>query len=195
MKSVTTYHPDTDSSVLIEAARRQDEGAVIALIERCERRIVAAIEIAGVRRYDSSFDDARNLALLEIWKQFPKLHADDAVCFWMHGIARRVTASRVVDPAVRQRKRDQRYRTHSPSGALTLDGPAEAAGDRDMLGRVLAELKTEHREVLVLRYLEGFSEIETAKLLHVPVKTVSSRTTRAKRAAMDALTALEQDDE
>lgn len=195
MKAASKYHPDTEPSVLLAGARRQEEAAVIALIEKCERRIVAAIEIAGVRRYDSNFDDARNLALLEIWREFPKLHADDAVCFWMHGIARRVTASRIIDPLVRQRRRDERYRTHAPSGRGQQTGIADGVVGRDRLGRVLAELSVEHREVLVLRYLEGFSEEETAHLLQIPTKTVSSRTSRAKRAAINALNDLEAGNE
>lgn len=63
-----------------------------------------------------------------------------------------------------------------------------------MLGRVLGRLTVEHREVLVLRFIEGFSERETAQLLGIGEKTVSSRTTGAKRAAIDALNELEISD-
>lgn len=163
----------------------------MALIERCASRIVAAIETAGVPRYDSSFDDAQNQALLEIWKQFPSSKKNESVCFWMYGIARRVTASRIIDPAIRQRRRDERFRSEAGDDALRVPGPGDGIADRDMLGRVLKELSTEHREVLILRFLEGFSEQEAASLLGVPVKTVSSRTTRAKRAAIDVLSRLE----
>ena len=191
MRAVRQFHPDTDLDTLIAAAKRQDDGAVLALIERCQGRIAAAIEISGVPRYDPHFDDAQNLALFEIWKQFPQITKSDSVCFWMHGIARRVTASRVVYPLVRQRRRDERYRNHQPARVLEQSGVGNSVSDRDLLGRVLNQLTVEHREVLVLRYLEGFSEQETAALLQIPIKTVTSRTSRAKRAAMDLVNEME----
>ena len=194
MTAITRAQWGGGTDDLIAAARAHDEDAAMALIEHCQRRIVAAIEIAGISRYDAHFDDAQNIALLEIWKQLPSLRSDSAICAWMHGITRRVTASRVVDPLVRQRRRDERFRSHAGSDALVHNGSADAISDRDMLGRVLGRLTVEHREVLVLRFIEGFSERETAQLLGIGEKTVSSRTTRAKRAAIDALNELESSD-
>lgn len=190
-KEIAPPTPQTDRASLFEAARKQNEHAVVELIEYCSARIVAGIEIAGVSRYDSSFEDAQNQALFEIWKQFPKAKRSEAVCFWMSGIARRVAASRVIDPAVRQRRRDEKFRTHRASDEGVSPGPGKSIADRDLLGRVLQELSEDHREVLVLRFLEGFSEQETATLLGTTPKTISSRTSRAKRAAINIATRLE----
>lgn len=180
-----------DSSALVALAKQGDESALVTLIEGCAGRIVSAIEIAGVSRYSADFDDAQNQALLEIWKSLPALRNETSVCFWMHGVARRVTASRIVDPSTRHRRRADRVRDRR---AIRTDekGPGDTIADRDLLGRVLQELSPQHREVLVLRYLEGFSEAETAKLLSISVKTVSSRTGRAKRAAMDVINELQE---
>ena len=178
---------------LIERARLQDENAVIALIEFCEARISAAIQIAGVSRYSPDFADAQNQALFEIWRQFPTLRKGQAVCYWMHGIARRVSASRIIDPLIRQRSRQDKLQRSQPADAgMDL---ADAVAERDLLGRVLNDLSEEHCEVLVLRYLEGFSEDEVARLLRIPVKTVSSRTSRAKRAALELANAHERNGE
>ncbi len=183
--------PDTAQELLLAAAKRQDEGAVIALIERCQRQIVMAIEIAGVSRYSADYDDAQNLALFEIWKQFPNLRTDAAVCAWMHGIARRSTSSQVIRPAVRHRNREQRHRDHVPPNSLKSSGLSSEVAERDRLGRVLEELTEEHREILVLRYVQGHSEAEVAERLGIPVKTVSSRATRAKKAAVTVLKKME----
>lgn len=183
----------TDVSVLLDRARRQNDDAVIALIERCQARIVSAIEIAGIPRYDADFEDAQNQALLEIWRAFPTLQKGESVCFWMHGLTRRVTASRFIDAAIRRRRRSERYGTQVVATSAPEAGPGDHIADRDLLGRVLEALSPEHREILVLRYLEGFSEEETAKLLGIATKTVSSRATRAKRAAMDLVISIEGD--
>ena len=185
-------YKETDMGALVQRARQRDEAAVIELIRHCSSRIVAGIEIAGVPRYGSEFDDAQNQALFEIWKQFPSLKSDQATCAWMHGVARRITASRIIDPAVRHRRRAERLRSVQTSDSTVLAGPAKQVADRDLLGRVLERLSPEHREVLVLRFLEGMSEQETADAIGVSVKTVSSRTSRAKRAAMDLVNDLEE---
>ncbi len=185
--------PDTANELLLAAAKRQDEGAVIAFIDKCQRQIVAAIEIAGVRRSSADFDDAQNLALFEIWKEFPNLRSNSAVCSWMHGIARRITMSRVIAPNARQRRRDNKHRDFTPTDGLEQPGPAHRVSEQDRLGRVLALLSNEHREVLVMRFVLGYSEAECAEQLGVAVKTISSRATRAKRAAITELENMEVD--
>ena len=184
--------PDTAHELLISAAKNQDQSATIALIGRCQRQIVAAIQSAGVSRYSSDFDDAQNTALLEIWRQFPNLRTNTSVCSWMFGIARRTTASRVIEPAARQRRRDERARQHTTSDSLRAPNPSDQVSERDRLTRVLDKLSTEHREVLILRYVLGYSEAEAAEQLGVAVNTVSSRTNRAKRAAIAELARQEE---
>ena len=186
--SMHTTH-NSDGATLVELARQRDEDAVVALIRRCSRRIVAGIRIAGVGRHEAGFDDAQNQALFEIWRRFPTLDHDDAVCGWMHRIARRTTASRIIDPAVRHRRRRERAEELTRPGIEP--GPGDAVARRALLDAVLGGLSADHREVLVLRYLEGLSEAETAERLGIGVKTVSSRTTRAKRAAMDLVHEIE----
>ncbi|HEY5720359.1 MAG TPA: sigma factor-like helix-turn-helix DNA-binding protein, partial [Gammaproteobacteria bacterium] len=51
----------------------------------------------------------------------------------------------------------------------------------------LARLGAEHREVLVLVDMAGFSYQDTAELLEVPIGTVMSRVSRARRRLLQAL--------
>jgi RNA polymerase sigma factor (sigma-70 family) len=46
----------------------------------------------------------------------------------------------------------------------------------------LAQLRPDQRAVLVLRDLDGFSELEVAALLNIPAGTVKSRLHRARAA-------------
>jgi RNA polymerase sigma-70 factor (ECF subfamily) len=59
----------------------------------------------------------------------------------------------------------------------------------DLLTRVLGELPVEFREVLVLRELEGFSYKEIASIAEVPIGTVMSRLSRARKLLENHLTA------
>ena len=63
-------------------------------------------------------------------------------------------------------------------------GPEQLAvrnADREMLRRALEELPPEFREVTVLRELEGLSYQQIAAVAGVPIGTVMSRLSRARR--------------
>lgn len=53
--------------------------------------------------------------------------------------------------------------------------------DRETIRRAIEELPVEFREIVILREMEGFSYKEIAGLADVPIGTVMSRLTRARR--------------
>lgn len=53
--------------------------------------------------------------------------------------------------------------------------------DSEAIRRAIEELPVEFREVVILREMEGFSYKEIADLADVPIGTVMSRLTRARR--------------
>ena len=57
--------------------------------------------------------------------------------------------------------------------------------DLRLVDRALAELPVEYREALVLRELEDLSYKEIAAALNVPMGTVMSRLTRARRLLLE----------
>ena len=67
--------------------------------------------------------------------------------------------------------------------------PLSAAGDRAVPSRdglevaqALAEMAEEHRTVLLLGVVEGFTCLEMAEILSIPIGTVMSRLSRARKA-------------
>jgi DNA-directed RNA polymerase specialized sigma24 family protein len=84
---------------------------------------------------------------------------------WVFGIA----AHRAVDA-----------HRHRRANEMVEDGELAAANDAPPpVFEMLSWLPVAHQEVLLLRYLVGFSEAETAVALGVRVGTVKSRTARA----------------
>jgi len=63
-----------------------------------------------------------------------------------------------------------------------VDGERQATATIELreLGQVLARLKEEHREILLLIVVEGHSYKEVSQLLGIPIGTVMSRLARAR---------------
>jgi RNA polymerase sigma-70 factor, ECF subfamily len=73
------------------------------------------------------------------------------------------------------------------------DGPEVLASrelDRRMLNEAIAALPAQFREVLVLRELEDLSYKEIARIADVPMGTVMSRLSRARRLLAESLRAI-----
>lgn len=74
--------------------------------------------------------------------------------------------------------------------AATVDTPEEAAERRELRDRIreaLMELSAEHRAVLVLREMQGYTYDEIAEILDCSLGTVKSRISRARLALRDKL--------
>ena len=65
--------------------------------------------------------------------------------------------------------------------------PEDTVLDRLTLDEALKRLSTKHRAVLHLVFEQGFTAEEVAQILEVPVGTVKSRVSYARRALQSAL--------
>ncbi|MDQ7792735.1 MAG: sigma-70 family RNA polymerase sigma factor, partial [Clostridia bacterium] len=77
--------------------------------------------------------------------------------------------------------------------AATSEGPEEAAERREfqeLVQAALQEISAEHRTVLVLRELQGYTYEEIAEILDCSLGTVKSRINRARQALKEKLASL-----
>lgn len=77
-----------------------------------------------------------------------------------------------------------------PAAARTTETPESLLIDRDGRARVreaIAALPPLHREIVLLRDVEGLSYAEIAEALEIPQGTVMSRLHRARQAIRDAV--------
>ena len=93
---------------------------------------------------------------------------------WLH----RIAVNRAIDWA-----RARSARAERAGEAAAVAAPEHAAGVSDELLAALATLSPEHRAVVALRHLLGYSPGEIARVLDLPRGTVNSRL----RRALDAL--------
>jgi len=148
---------------LVRRAQRGDAAAVDALVRELSPYVG---RICGAIALDDG-DDAVQETFIAVLRNLRSLREPAA----LHGWVRRI--------AVREAVRAARRRApvaDVPDRAVPDPDPSTALDVRDALLR----LAPEHRAVLVLRDLDGFSEAETAELLAVPEGTVKSRLHRAR---------------
>jgi RNA polymerase sigma-70 factor (ECF subfamily) len=97
------------------------------------------------------------------------------------------------------RSRQARGRMETVDERLELRPAGEESGPerlrqrsaaREILWKGLERIGDEHREILVLKELEGFRYSEIAEILEIPEGTVASRLFRARRALREALEAM-----
>ena len=150
---VATQSRITDRTVNIAELAREH----YALVYRfCVRRVGA----------DLAADVAQE-TFLTAQRAKPAFRGTSEVTTWLGGIAFN---------ECRRALRKQRREPPSIEFDAAVTPSAEAALiDRHALGQAMNRLSREHREVVVLHELDGFTYEEAAKVIGVPVGTVKSR--------------------
>ena len=112
-----------------------------------------------------------------------------ALSTYLYGVARNITRARL-----RRERRFVRLEITEDSEPISARDPStvfEQSENRMRLRRVIAELPSRYREVIVLCGLHGLSYAEVAVILGTPVGTVRSRLSRGRRAIADRVRQLE----
>ncbi len=135
--------------------------------------------------------DAVQDAFVRAWKGLDAYDPDRPFAPWFFSILR----NRCRDLARSEGARDERERraVREAAGVRRAGADGRRREERREARRrvwdALEKISEEHREVLVLRELEGFGYAEIAELLDVPEGTVGSRLYHARDALRDALEA------
>lgn len=167
---------------LWQRVRGGDDAAFGQLFERhCD----AVYTFAGRRLGDwTEAEDVVSAVFLEAWRQREKVRPlDGSLRPWLFGVARNVVGNRLRST---QRRRRALSRTASeapePDFALEVDDRVDGARRAANVRTRLAGLPDSHREVLLLWAWEGLSYAQIAVALDLPMGTVRSRLSRARRA-------------
>jgi RNA polymerase sigma-70 factor (ECF subfamily) len=182
--------------------------SVLQLVERCRNGDLAAFdEIVALhqnRIYNLCFwslgdadeaADATQETFLRAWRAIAKFRGESAFGTWLHRIAlnathdaaRRRGRAPVPFSAVSPHEDEESPSADPPDAAL---GPAQIAAQHERrlaVRRALAALPENHRTVLVLFDIEGYSYEEAAAFLQLPMGTLKSRLNRARVALRERL--------
>jgi RNA polymerase sigma-70 factor, ECF subfamily len=167
---------EDDEHDLVRRARRGDREAFGALVQRYQQRVVGV-----ARALTHNPDDAVELAQETFIRAFQNLRTFEgrsSFSTWLYRIASNLS--------IDWRRREGRYpiaRGEEAENELrkipSAQGDSFRAVARGELGQkvreALKELTAEHRQVILLREMEGLSYEEISEILNCPKGTVMSR--------------------
>lgn len=160
----------------VAQARGGDASAFEELVRMYEAPVYRlALRMCG----ESAADDVTQEAFLAAWRALPDFRGDCRFSTWLY----RLTTNAGIDWL----RREKRYRSTDDVTELELpdDAPspqeqAEQSETQSAVRRALSRLSEEHRQVLLLRYMQELDYGEIAAALDVSEGTVKSRINRAK---------------
>jgi RNA polymerase sigma-70 factor, ECF subfamily len=167
---------ETDREVMAQVAQR-DEAAFSVLVERYGGRLLAVARRLLGSRADA--EDAVQRALLQCYTGASTYQPQWAVSTWLYRILTNVCVDEL-------RRRTTRIAYDAGQRALDSARPREARRDLD-LHRALARVPREARVLLALRYAEGLSYDELARVRGISVNTVKSQLARGKALLREEL--------
>ena len=181
---------------LVEKAAGGDHRAFRILVERYQQRAYG-IAYGVLRDSDQAMDVAQD-AFVKVYKKLPEFEGRAKFYTWLYRIVMNLCIDRKRKMARRKEVEYDDTRS-TPTGndakgptlaSIYLEGPERAferAELREHMGRALETLSDAHKEILLLREVQGLSYEEIAETLDVAQGTVMSRLFHARKKFQDSL--------
>ena len=170
---------------LICRAARGDAEAFRQLVEAYQ---TPAYRLAARMCGPDSAEDVTQEAFLAAWRALPDFRGDCRFSTWLY----RLVSNAAIDCLRREKKHRDTGDVDDlelPDGGPSLQEQAERSDTRDAVRWALDRLSPEHRQVLLLRFMQELDYGEIARALNVSEGTVKSRINRAKSKLREVLAA------
>ncbi len=179
---------ELDEKKLVQRAREGDDHAFEALVRQYQRRVFR-VAFGMLRDEDDALEVAQE-AFVKAYRSLDRFKGDSAFYTWLH----RITSNLCID-LIRKRRGDiveyeDRVLRDSPEEDVgqvaprRFTAPAKAVLERelgDKLKEALDDLSDSHRQILVLREIDGLSYEEISRALGIKKGTVMSRLFHARK--------------
>jgi RNA polymerase sigma-70 factor (ECF subfamily) len=167
---------------VLERFRLGDEAAVKAVYDRFGGPVFAlSMSILGEHGLAA---DATQQTFIKAWRAASTYDAERSFAPWIYAIARRT--------AIDLYRRRSRLVVSDDVDLPTFPPGLETVWEVFEVRAALDRLPDEERQVVKLSHFDGFTHIEIAQRLDIPVGTVKSRSHRAHRRLVEMLKHVEE---
>ncbi len=167
---------------LLERARSGDSRAFQRLVERYEHRVASTV--IGMLGAGDEADDVGQEVFVRFFRAMNSYRGEASLATYLTRIAINLSLTalkrrkRMASRFLRRSERESAATEPAWDPENSLEREARIAAVRLAIGK----LKPDHRAVIVLRMIDGYSTKEAAALLGVPPGTVMSRLARAMKS-------------
>lgn len=182
-------HEELDESSWIRRCQNGDKDAYESLVRQNAEKIHLLVwGMLGERREDT--DDVVQDIFLKAYLALPRFRGDAKFSTWVYRIAINHCRDYLKrsGPLPVELKEDQIADTPAPEDREWQDKLQEIREKRasEELQELLSQLPEKHRQILVMRELEGMSYDEIGEVLQIRPGTVRSRLNRARAGLIQA---------
>lgn len=186
----------SEEEQLVSRASRGDAQAFAELVRKYEK-LVYNLSYQASGNADDAFDISQEV-FIKVYRSLDKFRGDCRFFTWLY----RITMNTVKD-YIRSQKRKKtvslsEYDEEEDGPSATRDIPDETTEadpeemteikeKRRLVRQAIAQLSEDHRTILTLRDMEGYSYEEIAEMLELEIGTVKSRLNRARQAVKEYL--------
>jgi RNA polymerase sigma factor (sigma-70 family) len=168
-----------DGRLLERFVSEQAEPAFNALLKRHGPMVLAVSRRLVGNDHDA--EEVFQATFIILARKARAIRKRQAIGSWLHGVAQRL--------AIRARGQASRRKLHEQNVASMKRVNLEPAWSalNEQLDSAIQDLPAKYREAIVLCYLEGNTQEQSAKLLGCPLGTVRSRVAQARKLLRDRL--------
>jgi RNA polymerase sigma-70 factor (ECF subfamily) len=169
---------------LVRAAKNGDKNAFQELIKKYENQVAATV--IGMLGYCPEAEDVGQETFIRFYQSLDKFRGESSVGTYLTRIAINLSLNELKR---RQRKRGRFYSNESDrlENIPEKNNQKNRKELKDIVHLGIQKLDPKYRTVVVLRLIDGYSTIETAQILKLPVGTVLSRLSRAQMKLKEIL--------
>ena len=186
-----------DERELIEQAINGDHDAFRVLVERYQAKVYT-IANGIVRNPDHAMDITQD-AFVKVYKSLPRFQGKSSFYTWLY----RIVVNLCIDKKRKESRsaevdyndalaHDPNQPTHGTTlASIHIENPAKAYANQELrehMMRAIESLSPNHREILVLREVEGLSYEELSETLELPKGTIMSRLFHARQQFKKSMT-------
>lgn len=160
---------------LVELLKDGDEKGLEVLYQNYSKALYNVI--FQIVRSDEMAEEALQDGFLKIWKNASSYDKSKGTIFtWMLNICRNIAIDKTRSKDFKNEAKNQNIET---SVNVERDHSTEITPEHIGVAKVVEKLKPESREVIDMIFLKGYTQIQAAEALKIPLGTIKTRSRNA----------------